>query len=95
MIYRSLAGIIETVEVATAGFLFAGGAHTGGVIPCLHSDPYHLIALFMQHEGGYGAVYTPLMATSTFPFLLISKTSMQRYGIGFRGIYQMRKLIIL
>src|SRR4051812_36969647 len=48
------AGIVETVKVTTTRFLFAAAA--GGVVPGFHSNPHHLIALVIKHQGSDRAV---------------------------------------
>ena len=55
-IHGHLAGIVDAVQAAAARLLL--GAATGGIIPCLHGDPHHLIPLFMEHDGAYGTVDT-------------------------------------
>ena len=55
-VHGHLAGIIDAVQAAAARLLF--GAAAGGIIPCLHGDPHHLIPLLMEHDGAYGTVDT-------------------------------------
>src|SRR5688500_7309673 len=41
MLYRRLTGIVKRIEVAATCFLLATACR--GIIPCLHSNAYHLI----------------------------------------------------
>jgi len=53
-IYGYLAGIVDGIEAATAGFLL--GASGVGVIPGFHGDAHHFVALIVQHHGRDGAI---------------------------------------
>ena len=48
MLNRGSSGIIEAIEITASGLFFVV-AHTGGIIPGFHSNPYYLITFFMKH----------------------------------------------
>src|SRR6266496_2721018 len=67
MLNSSHAGIIETIEVAAAGFLFASAATA--IIPCFHGDAYHFIALVIEHESSDSTINTTTHCHQYFSFL--------------------------
>lgn len=67
MLHGCHPGIVERLEVTAARFLFAG---TGaGIIPGLHGDAHHFIALLVQHQGGDRTVDPAAHSHQHFPFL--------------------------
>lgn len=56
VLHGGLSGIVEAVNVAAAGFLFAAAA--AGIIPGFHGDADYFIALVVEHECGDGAIDT-------------------------------------
>src|SRR6266487_6659056 len=66
MLNSSHAGIIETIEVAAAGFFFASA--TTAIIPCFHGDAYHFITLVIEHESSDSTVNTATHCHQNFSF---------------------------
>src|SRR5690349_18722563 len=66
MFHGCLAGIIETVDIATSCLFFTASA--GGIVPGFHGNPYHLIPFIIEHQGSNGTVDTPAHCHQNFSF---------------------------
>src|ERR1700730_2362658 len=72
MLNRGHSRIVETIQVAAAGFFLTASA--GSIIPGFHSDADYFVTFIIKHKRRDGTVRTPTHYNQNFSFTAHKKS---------------------